>query len=142
MALLACGWPNNKGYKWAYTRKLMEYGLENYTYRGIDAEEGKFSIHVRDGFSGGFPDGEGTELQVVTQSEPFQLLLKSGEDVRVDYELPDVIEAPVEKGARIGTVVYSIDGIILKEYPAVSACSVEQRSMEVCADYIRRAYLF
>ena len=36
VALLACGWPNNKGYKWKDTRKLMEYGLEHYQYREID----------------------------------------------------------------------------------------------------------
>ena len=27
VALLACGWPDNKGYKWKDTRRLMEYGL-------------------------------------------------------------------------------------------------------------------
>ena len=26
VALLACGWPDNKGYKWKDTRKLMEFG--------------------------------------------------------------------------------------------------------------------
>ena len=31
VALLACGWPNNKSYKWSDTKKLMSYGLENYT---------------------------------------------------------------------------------------------------------------
>ena len=30
VALLACGWPNNKTYKWSDTRTLMNYGLENY----------------------------------------------------------------------------------------------------------------
>lgn len=32
VALLACGWPNNKGYKWKDTRTLMEYGVENYEF--------------------------------------------------------------------------------------------------------------
>ena len=32
VALLACGWPNNKGYKWKDTRKLMEYGPVSYTH--------------------------------------------------------------------------------------------------------------
>ncbi len=36
VALLACGWPDNKGYKWKDTRRLMEYGLEHYQYRDID----------------------------------------------------------------------------------------------------------
>lgn len=26
VALLGCGWPNNKGYKWQDTRKLIQYG--------------------------------------------------------------------------------------------------------------------
>ncbi len=30
VALLACGWPNNKTYKWSDTRKLMNYGLEQF----------------------------------------------------------------------------------------------------------------
>ena len=34
VALLACGWPNNRSYKWTDTRLLMEYGLENYQYPG------------------------------------------------------------------------------------------------------------
>ena len=32
VALLACGWPNNKNYKWTDTRKLMEYGMAHYRY--------------------------------------------------------------------------------------------------------------
>ena len=35
VALLACGWPDNKGYKWKDTRRLMEYGLEHYHYREV-----------------------------------------------------------------------------------------------------------
>lgn len=39
VALLACGWPNHKTWKWSDTKELMEYGLENYFYRSF-AEEG------------------------------------------------------------------------------------------------------
>ena len=38
VALLACGWPNNKTYKWKDTKKLMNYGLENYSYRSFSDE--------------------------------------------------------------------------------------------------------
>ena len=30
VALLGCGWPGNKTYKWADTKKLMNYGLDHY----------------------------------------------------------------------------------------------------------------
>ena len=39
VALLACGWPNNKNYKWADTRKLMKYGTDHYYYRSFLDEE-------------------------------------------------------------------------------------------------------
>ena len=32
VALLGCGWPNNKGYKWQDARKLMQYGLDSFEY--------------------------------------------------------------------------------------------------------------
>ncbi len=38
VALLACGWPNNKGYKWSDTKKLMQYGIDNYFYRSFSQE--------------------------------------------------------------------------------------------------------
>lgn len=30
VALLACGWPNHKTYKWSDTKQLMNYGLSHY----------------------------------------------------------------------------------------------------------------
>lgn len=35
VALLACGWPNHKTYKWSDSRELFTYGLENYRYRTL-----------------------------------------------------------------------------------------------------------
>ena len=32
VALLGCGWPGNKNYKWIDARKLLSYGRENYHY--------------------------------------------------------------------------------------------------------------
>ena len=38
VALLACGWPNHKTYKWSDSRELFTYGLENFTYRSFEEE--------------------------------------------------------------------------------------------------------
>ena len=35
VALLACGWPNNKSYKWSDTKELMEYGLEHFVSKSF-----------------------------------------------------------------------------------------------------------
>lgn len=42
VSLLACGWPNNKTYKWSDTRELMEYGLEHYSYKSFLDEGTRF----------------------------------------------------------------------------------------------------
>ena len=55
VSLLACGWPNNKSYKWSDTRELMEYGLEHYSYKSFLDEGTRFDekllqpIPVRNG---------------------------------------------------------------------------------------------
>lgn len=38
VTLLACGWPNNKTYKWSDTKQLMQYGIDNYFYRSFSEE--------------------------------------------------------------------------------------------------------
>ena len=49
VALLACGWPNNRSYKWEDTKKLMEYGLEHFEYQSMKGAGQKFKIRVTDG---------------------------------------------------------------------------------------------
>ena len=53
VALLACGWPNHKSYKWSDTKTLMNYGLENFEYHSItlslypEIQDGKRSVFCK-----------------------------------------------------------------------------------------------
>lgn len=141
VALLACGWPNNKGYKWTDTRKLMQYGLDNYLLRQVDAEDMTFSVRVENGFTDGFPDLDPAGLTASAEAEPFQVLLKNGEDVRRECTVPELISAPVKEGDVLGTVTFSIDGIILREYPVKADESVGVRDIVSCIQYIRDRFL-
>ena len=140
VALLACGWPNNKGYKWSDTRKLMEYGLDNYEYRQIDISMDTGSVLVENGAAGRFPGTEAAELKVEVNAEPFRVLLRRDEDVNVFCDLPEKIQAPVERGQKIGTMTCSLDGIELKTYPLTAAKSMEERTFQLCLCYIRDAF--
>ncbi len=44
VALLACGWPNNKSYKWSDSKKLFTYGTENFVYQSFAEADGQ--IHI------------------------------------------------------------------------------------------------
>ena len=140
VALLACGWPNNKGYKWSDTRKLMDYALENYQYREFGTEEETVSVVVENGAAGGFPGAGGVQIEASAETELFRVLLKSGEEIDVEYDVPESVEAPVEKGQTLGTVVYSLNGGTLREYPLTADASVRKRDFSVCLSYIRDCF--
>ena len=131
VALLACGWPNNKGYKWSDTKKLMEYALENYEYRQIDVNLDAGPVRVREGTDGGFPRTEEVLLKTEAQAEPFRVLLRRDEDVSVTYDLPESVSAPVQKGQEMGSVTYSLDGISLKTYPVTASKTIERRTFKI-----------
>lgn len=140
VALLACGWPNNKGYKWSDTRKLMDYALENYQYREFGTEEETVSVVVENGAAGGFPGAGGVQIGASAETEPFRVLLKSGEEIDVEYDVPESVEAPVEKGQTLGTVIYSLNGGTLREYPLTADASVRKMDFSVCLSYIRDCF--
>ena len=140
VALLACGWPNNKGYKWSDTRKLMEYALENYHYREIGAEPEQISLKVENGASDGFPSAAPARLETAAETAPFRVLLKNGEDVTVEYDVPESVAAPVEEGETLGKIVYRLEGKTIREYPVTAAESVRERDFSICFSYTRSRF--
>ena len=115
VSLLACGWPNNKTYKWSDTKKLMGYGIDNYQFQSFDSipiEESKLKpISVKNGQTQKIGGRSSIELKVVDgmlKSEGNGLLLNSEESIKIEYEIRDNIEAPVNKGDKIGTITYYV----------------------------------
>lgn len=106
VALLACGWPNNKNYKWADTRKLMEYGLNNYEYREIEAGADVLEIPVEKGVDDKDPYQKTTTVRAaVKESEPLSLLMRGDEKIEKKTELPKTLAAPVKKGQKMGKMI-------------------------------------
>lgn len=129
VALLACGWPNNRSYKWSDTRKLMSYGLENYEYRDIWEEPSFGTIPVRGGIpeSGSLDETAFTHIELAPGSETGRrkLLLSEQEQVTIEANLPDDLTAPVEPGTIVGSVRYYLNGDIVQIYPITAADKVD-----------------
>ena len=146
VALLACGWPNNKGYKWSDTRKLMTYGLENYSYVDIDpsAESGSagrnMKIFVENGYKGGFPTKEPVAVGLYGQGEPFRILLRSDEKIETALKIPETVKAPLHDGSQIGEILYKINGSTIASYPVLSDDTVVERTFKICMDYVRNHF--
>lgn len=143
VALLACGWPNNKNYKWTDTRKLMEYGVENYTYRSVDEKINLPRIEVRDGI------GQDEELFEDAYAEPkvdygnnidFSFLLRKDENIEVSIECEEILQAPIKKGYKIGRVIYSLNGTEIQQFSIVVNEGVEARSISWIFSKIAEMY--
>lgn len=143
VALLACGWPNNKTWKWKDTRKLMEYGLENYEYRDIRKEISFHEIPVENGIpeSGNLQD-TAYARPVVKDDEEISMLLREDEEVSVQVDQPEMLMAPVAKDAVVGTVRYYLGNELVKELPVTVQYSVEKISLHWCAEKILERMLF
>lgn len=143
VALLACGWPNHKNYKWSDTRQLMNYGLENYEYRNVYEEMELPSLLVE----GGIPDSgkpyDEAFLPVKiaeTEEKELNILLREGEEVERSVLLPEKLTAPVESGRQVGTVNYYLEGELLKEYPVLTAGETEELDFKWMVYYIWKQY--
>ena len=146
VSLLACGWPNNKSYKWADTRKLMTYGLENYEYRDI-YQEGLLDepVVVENGqYDGKLGDDESIDMLTYEDGKEVkqrrQMLLKEGETVEVKTDLPDKLKAPVKAGTQIGSVTYLLNGNEILEYPVYLEKSVKKIDLSWCMERVFRLY--
>lgn len=145
VALLACGWPSHKDYKWSDTRKLMEYGLENYAYRDVyDGSAGNAVLPVRNGRYEGYPAGTGavTEVAVEVPEEEasLRLLLRQDEAPEIRVRLPEYLEAPVYAGAAVGEVEYILEGEVLSSWPVRVRKTVEEISYPWCLGQMWKWY--
>lgn len=165
VALLACGWPNNKSYKWSDTRKLMQYGLDNYFYRsfseeGIAFDESRLqSIPVKNGQTevlgetayagveisrGGEGEADGAEA-VPGQDDRLReegLLLRPDEEIRVECRIKDKLTAPVSAGTEVGWIDYIVEDSIYRRERIVTTNSVGEIDMKWCIFQILHRFLF
>lgn len=142
VTLLACGWPNHKNYKWTDVAKLLNYGLESYTYRDVlDHSWKPGRIEVTDGvYDGLLQTKSSASLGLVSPAldpaRSLPVLLKETEIPKKDIFLPELIEAPVKKGEKVGSVTYSIDGMLLAEYPVYAAETIEKIDYGWCMEQV------
>ena len=116
--VLGSGWPSNRTCKWKDTRKLMEYGINNFFEQRIfeTVEEYK-SVEVMDGigeFVGTRIDGE------------LSMLISASDEVKVVYELEDSTVAPVIMGDELGKAVVYVNGERFAVFPITASENVRR----------------
>lgn len=142
VALLACGWPNHKGYKWSDTKKLMNYGMDHFHYQNLYQKIQFPSIEVVDGIPGGNALSGKSYVEVVPKLPQelkerknelnLRALLRDDEQITMEQSLKKKVEAPMEKGTEVGRVHILLGGRELYTYPVVTAERIEKRDLLWC----------
>lgn len=116
--VLGSGWPSNRTYKWKDTRKLMEYGINNFFPRTVFSTIKNYKdVKVKDGME------ESTSTCI---KGDLSLILCEADDVRVVYELEDYIDAPVSAGDVVGKAIIYVNGQRMGSFPITAAAAVER----------------
>lgn len=107
LALLGCGWPNNKNYKWADSLKLLEYGLTNYEIKNIYEEPFLEKQLVLDGISpsislSNWRQNCYIEVNLEETSGKLEYLVSQNDTISHEIEWKEKIEAPIEAGEVLG----------------------------------------
>lgn len=131
VALLACGWPNHKNYKWQDSAKLISYGFENFEKCDLH------SIEVPNTFFNNVlvinDDGSKQEITLKSESDKEMqedCFLKRKEDkIYVTCERVKQMSAPVYKNQVMGNI----------KYYCGTEC-VEEITLKAGADIIRIEY--
>lgn len=116
VALLACGWPNNKTYKWHDAKQLLNWARQHCMPSDILGDDFRLKdIRIGNGLS----DHSGVCIH-----ETLSMLLADTEQVNVVINVPEYMEAPVTSGQQVGDVSVYINDLLYKTVPAYATDNV------------------
>jgi D-alanyl-D-alanine carboxypeptidase (penicillin-binding protein 5/6) len=106
--VLGCGWPPSKNLKWTDTKRLMTYGIDNYERKQIYEKKTLDPVYVENGQ---------TSIVGLNMEGDINLLLRNDEKIRIEYDIPDQLLAPIEVGQLVGSAKYYIDENLYANIP-------------------------
>jgi D-alanyl-D-alanine carboxypeptidase (penicillin-binding protein 5/6) len=126
IALLACGWPTNKTWRWKDAKTLFSYGLSNYKLYRTDPGDFEIEpVEVGGGYESLSLDEWGTKnelkLTVDTKDTEITFLMAGWESATAEKNITKPVTLPVVKGDVMGTVSYGINGEELYTYDILAA---------------------
>ena len=136
VALLACGWPNHKTYKWSDCKSLFTYGKDTFFYKSTEDVKPliKYPGRILVENAKGTEFGNKVYGKVIRRetSKDISLLVKNEEIWEVSVEMFPKVSAPVQEGDVVGLVLYEMDGTIYKSDEIILAENVEVLDFKHC----------
>lgn len=139
-ALLGCGWPPHKTWKWQDMRRIVEYGEKHYEYRAVHTPkpgEESGTIRVENGILEVLP------LQTDYPEEgSFRFLLADWETVTAVRKYVGTVKAPVAAGTLVGETAYYANGKKIASFPVRTTGESGAWTAEFCVKALLNDFLF
>lgn len=133
-AVLACGWPPHKSYKWTDTKTLMGYGFTNFQTVSVDTPAIPKKLPVL----------SGTKYLISvkrTKHKKVSLPLSETDSLTVSLRLQTPLKAPIRQGDIIAQEEYSLNGKVLYRFPVTAKESVPKRTLSYYQRIIKQLFL-
>ena len=126
IALLACGWPNNKNYKWKDARTLLEYGMDAYDKKTVrvDILEEELSVEGLVGDSDFSKINKSGILKLESSEKEYSLLMNETEKIEQEIVLYTDKSLPIKKGQKIGQCNIYLGNVIIDSIPLFASQDV------------------
>lgn len=145
VALLACGWPNHKTYKWADMKAMISYALDTFSYKDFQEPDVNVipkEITVRNACADSLKKEVYIPLALKkNEALPYSgMLLSDDETVEIKIEYEKYFEAPVTYNQKVGTLIYELDGTAYCSYDIVTEGTANKINFYWCLKKIMNLF--
>ena len=146
VALLACGWPNNRTYKWKDAKTLINYGLHNYSQIhlsdiSLDKEKLK-PILVNNGKGKTIDEKTYTSLTLLDEEGCNEVLVNQDDEIKISYEIKKECNAPITEHTCVGKINYLLNGEVVKTVKVYTMDRIDNRdALWYCAMILKAFFI-
>lgn len=145
VALLACGWPNNRTYKWSDSKKLIQYGIDNFEKVNLSAvslDSDKLrDVYVANGQGSFIGEPVYTSLEVRDGEGLAEVLMNRDEELKISYKIKRNYEAPLPAETYVGEIIISCGEEIFRTYEVYTITEVKAIDYAWCVSMVCAYFL-
>ena len=142
IALLACGWPNHKNYKWEDAKKLIAYGNEHFERKDIRQQNVEQQAEVTGGIrftEDGWEFPQSVSLQ--PGEETIERLLALDETVTTQVRLDRKITLPTNTDTAVGSLELYVGKDLVGSQKLYVKDEIEPFEYSLCVKLVLKEFL-
>lgn len=129
--VLGCGWPPRRNLRWADTKELMTFGENNFEMKQIFEDKEFKPVFVRNGR---------VRYTPLKMQGDLTLLMRKDERVKIEYSVPEMLEAPVKADTAVGVAQYYIGGMLYAKIPIYTTADIKKIDFPFCLKEILKLW--